>query len=414
MKYVITGASTYGVRNMGDDAMFANMVQGLHANDPEAEIIFLARHPDVEYDKLFNIHSIKNLDHDSNEAAAGRMFFGFNSGDDQANIRNIKYHIDSADLLIIGGNSFMEISLNNFMRGVSSYSTTLAILAKYCGTPYALYGLNIVDPVKNLTTREHAKFLCENAISVTVREPEVLTYLQDMDIGLGNVEVCGDPAFGMEGKYDKDFALNLLEKHNIKLSEKKELLSISYRLEYWKNDERQFSVLADGIASLIDALVKKYNFQVLFIPNCTYTYGNKWEDDRLVNELIQSKLKTKTDIFFITDELDVYETFSIFSLTNLHISNRRHSNAFAAMHGKPFLSMSVSLATHMSALLKSLKHPELEIDLTSPIEKSIWKIDQVLSRKNEISRKLKNETTRLKKLAQQHIPKIIQKLEALM
>ena len=89
MKYVITGASTYGVRNMGDDAMFANMVQGLHANDPEAEIIFLARHPDVEYDKLFNIHSIKNLDHDSNEAAAGRMFFGFNSGDDQANIRNI-------------------------------------------------------------------------------------------------------------------------------------------------------------------------------------------------------------------------------------------------------------------------------------------------------------------------------------
>ena len=40
----------------------------------------------------------------------------------------IKNAIDQADLMIIGGNSFMEISENEFLHGVSSYSATLATL----------------------------------------------------------------------------------------------------------------------------------------------------------------------------------------------------------------------------------------------------------------------------------------------
>ena len=32
MKIVVTGASTYGVDNMGDDAMLATLIQGLKAH----------------------------------------------------------------------------------------------------------------------------------------------------------------------------------------------------------------------------------------------------------------------------------------------------------------------------------------------------------------------------------------------
>ena len=132
MKHIITGASTYGVKKIiGDDAMLANLVQGLKRNDSQAEIIFLARHPDKNYDKLFNFKSLKNLDHDSNKSAEGRMFNGFNKGDDDTHILNIKNHLETADLLIIGGNSFMEVSDNKFLRGVSSYAVTLAILSKF-------------------------------------------------------------------------------------------------------------------------------------------------------------------------------------------------------------------------------------------------------------------------------------------
>ena len=78
MKFVITGASTYGVSNMGDDAMLLNLVQGLKAEYPDCSIDFLCRHPSKKYDEEFGFKSVKNLDHDSKEAAAGRFFLGMN------------------------------------------------------------------------------------------------------------------------------------------------------------------------------------------------------------------------------------------------------------------------------------------------------------------------------------------------
>ena len=214
MKYVITGASTFAVSNMGDDAMLACMVQSLYREDPDAEIVFIARHPSQEYDELFGIYGIKNLDHESNKAAEGRIFLGFNRGDSGENLLEIKKYIEDADLLIFGGNSIMEVSKNTFLKGVSSYCSTLAILAKFCGTPYALFGLNIVDPIRDELTKEHAKFLCENAIAVTVREDVVLKYLSDIGVSTSNTVVSGDPAFGMEVDETID-PVNILKNNNI-------------------------------------------------------------------------------------------------------------------------------------------------------------------------------------------------------
>jgi polysaccharide pyruvyl transferase WcaK-like protein len=411
MKYVVTGASTYGVDNMGDDAMLACLVQSIRREDPEADITFLARHPAQNYDDLFGFKSIKNLDHDSNESAKDRIFLGFNKGDSGDNLVNIKKHIEEADLLIIGGNSFMEVSENSFLRGVSSYSTTLAILAKFCGTPYALFGLNIVDRIKNSVTSEHAKFLCENAVSVTVREEIVLAYLEQIGVKTDNVVVSGDPAFGMEVNNEIFNARLILKKCKIKLNANKPILTIGYRREYWDEDNKIFQSNTLLLAKLIDIIIERYGYQVLFIPNCTYTQGNTWEDDRLTSKNITEKLICDSDVHVIMNKLNVFETFSLFSLTDLHISNRRHSNAFSAMNGKPFLSISVSLATHISALLESLDVSELNIDLNEDIEALFEKIDYVINNKNDISQKLLNNSLLLKKEAQKHIPIIISSLK---
>ena len=58
MKIVITGASTYGVDNMGDDGMLATLVQGLRNHCKNPKITFLARHVDKNYDDIFGFHSI--------------------------------------------------------------------------------------------------------------------------------------------------------------------------------------------------------------------------------------------------------------------------------------------------------------------------------------------------------------------
>ena len=64
-KIVIAGASTYGVKNAGDDAMLSNLVNGFRRRIPDCEMTFLARHPDKRFDEVFGVSSIKNFEHDS-------------------------------------------------------------------------------------------------------------------------------------------------------------------------------------------------------------------------------------------------------------------------------------------------------------------------------------------------------------
>ena len=89
-KFVVTGASTYGVKNMGDDAMFANLVDGLRRDFPGCEITFVCRHPDPEFDKVFGVKSIKNIDHDSKEQSLGRWFNGFKTDNKSCKKRGFK------------------------------------------------------------------------------------------------------------------------------------------------------------------------------------------------------------------------------------------------------------------------------------------------------------------------------------
>ena len=77
MKIIVTGASTYGVDNMGDDAMLAGLIEGLNQNYDNPQIIFLTRHVNKTYDKIFGFSSVKNIDHDSKAESEGRFFFRY-------------------------------------------------------------------------------------------------------------------------------------------------------------------------------------------------------------------------------------------------------------------------------------------------------------------------------------------------
>ena len=411
MKYVITGASTYGVKNMGDDAMLANLVQGLKREDKNAQIIFIARHPDKEYDKLFGFESIKNLDHDSNKEASGRFFLGFNNGDATDNLQTIKKHIETADLLIIGGNSFMEVSENEFLRGVSTYATTLAVLAKFCGTPYALFGVNVVSSIRNNITKQHSKFLIENAIMVTVREKEVIEYLKKLDINLCNVIISEDPAFGMTIPRNQANSRNILKREQIKLNKNKKVVTVGYRLEYWDINKTVVMELITKLAVYLDWLISYYDFQILFIPNCTYTKGNEWEDDRLVHRLIIEKINAKEDVFAVESDLNVYETYKLFKISYFHLSNRRHSNAFAAMNRIPFLSMHISLDSQISGLLEALQMPNLSISLKDDISVLVKKTEYLLNNYLKISRKLENMVSLISESSKNNVAIILKELK---
>ena len=406
MKFVITGASTYGVSNMGDDAMLLNLVQGLKAEYPDCSIDFLCRHPSKKYDEEFGFKSVKNLDHDSKEAAAGRLFLGMNSDDNPQNLIEINEIISNADLLIIGGNSFMEIFKNEFLRGVSSYSSTLAILAKFHNIPFALYGLNIVSRLKDATTIQHAKFLCENAKSITFREESGLNFLKELEIKNKNMHILGDPAYGMSVSINKEKISEILKRNHINLKSDRPIIGLAIRHEYWQGTDEDYIKFNVKFASIIDQLITLHNFQFLFIPNCTYTKGNKWQDDRLTHKSIFEQIKNKNSVYEISEELTVRETYMLFSILDIHISNRRHSSIFAAMNNIPFISIDSCFEGHMSPLLVDLGMEDQLIHHGN-LDSLVKKVSETVNNKKQIKKILLSRVREIKDLSQRHVPIIL-------
>jgi len=350
-RVVITGASTYGVNNHGDDAMLATLVQGIQRAYPHAEITFLCRHPNKAFDQAFGFESIKNLDHDSKQSAHGRMFWGMNAGDSTFHLKKIAEAIQKADLLVIGGNSLMEIFPNGFLSGVSSYAVTLATLARFFETPYVLYGLNVVDSIKQQTTKDHARFLVENARLVTCREESCREYLTALDINCSNVFVMGDPAYGIEMPIPFDKKITSRYKRILTL---KPVVGAAFRYHYWADDDSKRRETGKKFANLLDCLIEALDCNIFMIPNCTYTKGHLWQDDRLVHQEVCNLMRRKEAAVRVDEELSVFDALDLFSLVDFHISNRRHSCIFAALHNKPFIAIEGLFPGHMRPFTQDL------------------------------------------------------------
>lgn len=407
-KFVVTGASTYGVKNMGDDAMLASMVQGLKREAPDCEITFLCRHPDEEYDDAFGFKSLKNLDHDTREAAAGRFFWGMNGGDPDEHLLAMSNAIREADLLIVGGNSFMEIFPNSFLKGVSTYGATLVTLARFLGTPVALYGVNVVDDIKEPTTQQHAKFMVENSIAVTMREESGRRYLADVGVHSNNIAILGDPAFGMKPQTASRDPHQILLDDGIHLSDRP-IVGVGFRHEYWMGDEGEYDQINQTLADMLDTAIEQLGVDLLFIPNCTYTLAHKWQDDRLTHREIASKLRNSSYVHCVEQDLSVFETFSLFPLANMHLSNRRHSCIFAAMNDVPFLSVAGALKGHMPPFLEELGVPG-QVGVVSNMEDLTSKVFSTWKSRADLRSVMKPNVARLAAEATKHIPFILDKI----
>lgn len=410
MKILISGSSTYGVKNMGDDAMLLNLTQQIKKLVPKSEIVFLCRHPSKEYDDQFGFKSIKNFDHKSKKDSLGRYFYGFNKGDDLENNLNVLEEFKSSDLLILGGNLFMEISENTLMRGVSSYTTLLTTIAKLTGIKIVLYGVNIVSKIKSETTLNHCKFVTKNSEKITLREINALENLKSAEGEFSNAKVFADPAWGVEFDRNKENAIKILREKKINIDINKPIISICFRLKYWCEDEINLSSYSKLFISIIKGLNKKIDAQFLMVPNCTYQGVNKYQDDRtLHNEIVRGFENEKTlKIYSINDEMNVMETLSVMSLTDLHLSNRRHSCVFAALNYKNFLMIdNIGLDDHLSPILNELDLRKNKVDLNSNINQIVDKILCEFMNREKVAKKLKGKVRDLNKTAQKQVAYIL-------
>ncbi|KKQ18173.1 MAG: hypothetical protein US31_C0008G0016 [Berkelbacteria bacterium GW2011_GWA1_36_9] len=403
---VITGASTYGVKNHGDDAMLKVFCDQTRRIIPNSKITLVTRHPSKVLDQEFNIKSIKNIDHNSKTESNNRFFYGFNRGDQDKHLQAIKSEMEKSDLVVIGGNAFMEVSKSEFLRGVTTYSALFAIWAKLLGKPYVLYGA-AVYPIKSDYTKKIAKFICENAALVTLREKDSLTELLKSGVkNYGNLKVFADPAWGLEPVLTKKRGQEILKKEGIKLKTKI-LIGIVFRHMYWLWNQKETGKYAKLIARLCDNLILKLNCDILLFPNCTYDIDNPYEDDRVIGMLITSKVKRQDKVHQIRGDLSLNNTLSIYPLLDFLISNRRHSLIFGAIHNVPIFALSTGHPWHFKPWIKELN---LENQLASLTDDTISEIEtriiESFNRSDKIKKTISKTVPRLREKALRAIDEI--------
>ena len=409
-KIVIAGASTYGVKNAGDDAMFSNLVNGFRRRIPDCRMTFLARHPNKEFDELFGVRSIKNFEHDSKKQSLGRWFWGFNPGDPTEHLREIRRAIEKCDLIVIGGNSFMEVSKSDFLRGVVSYSALLATWAKLFEKPYVLYGV-AAHPLKLDYTKQLSRFLCGNAGLVTVREEFTRRQLLDAGVDDSNIQVLAAPAYGIDPIWDKGKGLSILAKENIQFGSGN-IVGVGFRHMYWKWTEGQFSDYAAKMASLRDSMVEDLGAELLFIPNCTYNVDTPYEDDRVIAESVKSKMEYPEKAHLIKGDYILPETLSLFQLLDMHVSNRRHSCIFAAIHNVPFVAMSTGHIWHFKPFMEALSIPEQVVSFTDDSLESLRsKIRETWTNRAAISRAISDTIPELRAKARRHADLLVELMD---
>jgi len=392
---IIAGASTFYVKNLGDDAMLLNLVQSIKRYDKSIKIILLARHPNKELDKMYGIKSIKTFEFDKRKSSIGNFFFGLNSDDNTGHLEKIKKTLNKSDAIILAGNLFMELFPNSFLKGIASYSAFLGTLAKFFNLKIYLTSVNLLNHTKSDITKQYLSFFSDNAKKVCVREDNSYKNFLKFKFNPRKLKVIGDTAFGIKINNNdnlvKKICPSLFKKNDVKF------IGVCIRVEYWK--KQNLNKIFKKYAKILSKLALKTNAKLMFIPNA-FSKARPWMDDRVDNREIAKHLDKKVKYFSINQELNLFEVYNIISKLDMHITNRRHSGVFALSQKIQTIFFETSLKGHLKPLLDSLSLHNNIIDLENRTENIVNKILRAWKTRNYIRKIYQKKIFPLRKRVQ--------------
>lgn len=392
-RYLITGASTYGVSNAGDDAMLWSLVRGLRKADPDCDIVLVCRHPSRELERAFNIRTVGNIDHATKVASEGRWFLGFNPGDSATHLDVLRDEFERADAVILGGNLFMEVSANSFMRGVASYALLMGQWALLFGRRLYITGLAVHPGITGAGTREIAKFLCSNARLIQVREQFTRDRLAEAGVDPAKVRVTGDPAYGIP-IIDRAVGTESLAK--VGIQSKRKLIGFNWRMLYWKASDESVSQEVELAARCCDALCERLDAEIVFLPNCTYGVDTPVEDDRTHHRAIAGGMRHRDRAHLWEREALVTELLPVFAALDLHVANRRHACICAAVQGTPFISLLTDQPQHFLPFLADLGVPGQALEISGLLPGDLADLaEKTISRRAEFEHTIRAACSRL-------------------
>jgi len=187
-KIAIVGA--FGIGSTGDEAGLTVLKDALKWY---ADLVIFMRNPSVEYEKHHNCAVTYKMEHNTREAARGRIFNGMNYGDNPENIENIIRIFKSCDLVMLGPGDFINEDCKGFLRGALPEMAVMAWLAEMAGTPFMIYAAS-ARLLKYQYSKYQIQWLINKAAAVTFRDKTSVQLLEKSGIkGLDKIQVFHDP-----------------------------------------------------------------------------------------------------------------------------------------------------------------------------------------------------------------------------
>jgi len=327
----ITISGYYGFGSIGDEAILLSMVDDLHKEMADVEIVVLSDDP-FQTKSAFGVEAISRTN-----------FF---------KIIGLFRH---SDMFISGGGGLLQDIFR--LRSVIYYGG-LIILARLLGLQTMVYAQGI-GPLNRKLARALTRWAFSFADLITVRDPQSKKLLQEIGVKK-DVIVTADPAFALKpiSRAYQQVGQQAVSEHPSALERmfgklKKPIVGIAMR--DWAGAD------LDKFAFVADRLIEKLSATIVFIPM-------KYPNDLTTSKNVTNRMDNDAKIFEFPSSI---ETMEAIGELDFLIGIPLHSLVMAAKQSVPF--MAILYDPKVNNFLKLIDH-----EFSLPLEG--FDVDEVIDK----------------------------------
>ncbi len=356
MKIGISGS--YGMHNLGDEAILEAMVAMIRKRDPGAEIRIFSRN-----------------------ASHTNLYHGFEAIDVRMlSQQQVLRALADLDALILGGGGIIyDAEVGLYLRE--------AELASSFGIPVIVFAVG-VGPLDDPASRAEVGRVLSGAAVVTTRDEESMELLRSCGVAAEVMEVTADPALLLE-PCSRTQAEAILVSQGIPVGEK--LVGVSVRQPDvtcpWLDEIRYHELLA----SVVDSIVDEWDVRAIFVPMEPI-------HDIPQAEITLEKMRRPQRASILRNGFRPGEIMGVAGLLELAVGMRLHFMMLSAATGTPIAPLFYAPKVNAFIRQLGLGLPERDIrDITAEDYFSL--IRDVWRRREEVKRQLAPAVNDLKRRA---------------
>lgn len=340
MKILIAGHDTF--HNKGCQALVFTTTETLKQVFPDATFTVFSWEP--EYDQAnYNNSAIecKFIQHkfQTNEfSLRNRIWLKLNKygirTDRILRLKESVYNaIKSCDMMVVSGGDILA----DYGEACVKYYFFPIAVAKALKKPVYVFAQSI-SPFETDKLLKFAKHYLSNVDLITLRERISYEYVKSLNIKT-RFYLTADPAFLLQPSSDVRLR-EILGIEGISIDSRLTVgISVSETLTKWGGvDQNEFLKI---IADVCNAIIKKYNAKLIFVPHVIYS-NNQHNDDRIVGEKVWNMMKEKQSAYLIRGEYSCRDLKAVIGKCDVFIGARTHATIASTSQLIPTLALAYS------------------------------------------------------------------------